>query len=226
MKRLRWEAALVGLVALAATLAAAERTPLTWDEGDAFVRAERVAAWTRAVVVGPQKLKETFCVYEAESENGADFNVSAENAGNVGEKKDGATPGTALKSTQTASSNAEETKKEAEREQGERRERPRFGEVERAALEYFSRFDGRRALFSERAIEAGWPHVVYREGHPAGYSIAIASGRAFALRFLPFLSEKTAFRLGPIVLWATALAAIFYRVGRNWGRFAAILAVV
>ncbi|MBQ9127083.1 MAG: hypothetical protein IJY15_04895, partial [Thermoguttaceae bacterium] len=179
MKRLRWEAALVGLVALAATLAATERTPLTWDEGDAFVRAERVAAWTRAVVVGPERLRETLDASRVKSE----------------------------KSTQTSPLNAEGREEGARREQGEPRERPRFGDVERAALEYFARFDGRRALFSERAIEAGWPHVVYREGHPAGYSIAIASGRAFALRFLPFLSEKAAFRLGPILLWALALAA-------------------
>ena len=204
MKKLRWEAALVGVVALAATLAATERTPLTWDEGDAFVRAERVAAWTRAVVVGPQKLTEKLDASDVKPE----------------------------KSTQISPLNADVGEKGGRREEGERRERPerperpRFGEVERAALEYFSRFDGRRALFSERAIEAGWPHVVYREGHPAGYSIAIATGRAFALRFLPFLSEKAAFRLGPIFLFALALAAVFYRVARNWGRFAAILAVV
>ncbi len=201
VKRLRWEAAWVGVVALAATLAATERTPLTWDEGDAFVRAERVAAWTRAVVVGPQRLTETLDASDVKSE----------------------------KSTQPSSLNVEEREKEGEpeqREQTERRERPRFGDVERAALEYFARFDGRRALFSERAIEAGWPHVVYREGHPAGYSIAIAAGRALALRFLPFLSEKAAFRFGPIFLFAAALAAVFYRVARNWGRFAAILAVV
>lgn len=204
MKKLRWEAALVGVVALAATLAATERTPLTWDEGDAFVRAERVAAWTRAVVVGPQKLTEKLDASDVKPE----------------------------KSTQILPLNADVGEKGGRGEEGERRERPerperpRFGEVERAALEYFSRFDGRRALFSERAIEAGWPHVVYREGHPAGYSIAIAAGRAFALRFLPFLSEKAAFRLGPIFLFALALAAVFYRVARNWGRFAAILAVV
>ena len=177
MKRLRWEAALVGFVALAATLAATERTPLTWDEGDAFVRAERVAAWTRAVVVGPQKLRETF-------------------------------------SAETGETGREE------------RDRRRFGDVERAALEYFARLDGRRSLFSEKSLEAGWPHAIYREGHPAGYSIAIAAGRAFSLRFLPFLSEKAAFRLGPIFLFALALAAVFYRVARNWGRFAAVLAVV
>ena len=177
MKRLRWEAALVGVVALVATLAATERTPLTWDEGDAFVRAERVAAWTRAVVVGPQKLRETLSANDAKSGENADF--------------------------------SEKT-----------------GDVERAALEYFARFDGRRALFSEKAIEAGWPHAIYREGHPAGYSIAIAAGRAFSWRFLPFLSEKAAFRLGPIFLFASALTAVFYRVGRNWGRGAAILAVV
>lgn len=177
MKRLRWEAALVGFVALAATLAATERTPLTWDEGDAFVRAERVAAWTRAVVVGPQKLRETL---RAET-------------GETGR---------------------------------EERDRRRFGDVERAALGYFARLDGRRSLFSEKSLEAGWPHAIYREGHPAGYSIAIASGRAFSLRFLPFLSEKAAFRFGPIALFAAALAAVFYRVARNWGRSAAFLAVV
>ena len=217
VKRLRWEAALVGVVALAATLAATERTPLTWDEGDAFVRAERVAAWTRAVVVGPQKLKEALKTNDAKSERKIDSNVSAEKT-DGGEHRDGASE----KSTQTPSVNADGGEKEA----SERRERPRFGDVERAALEYFSRFDGRRALFSEKAIEAGWPHVVYREGHPAGYSLAIASGRAFSLRFLPFLSEKAAFRSGPIFLFALALAAVFYRVGRNWGRFAAVLAVV
>lgn len=237
VKKLRWEAALVGVVALATTLAATERTPLTWDEGDAFVRAERVAAWTRAVVVGPEKLRETLKASDAKSESKADFNASDEKMGggeggrggstrDDGEKRGGATrDGAPEKSTQTPPINADDGEKEA----SERRERParsRFGEVERAALEYFARFDGRRALFSEKAIEAGWPHVVYREGHPAGYSIAIALGRAFSLRFLPFLSEKAAFRFGPIALFAAALAAVFYRVGRNWGRFAAILSVV
>ena len=46
------------------------------------------------------------------------------------------------------------------------------------------------------------------------------------MRFLPFLSEKAAFRFGPIFLFALSLAAVFYRVARNWGRFAAILTVV
>jgi len=210
VKKLRWEAALVGVVALAATLAATERTPLTWDEGDAFVRAERVAAWTRAVVVGPQKLTEKLDSSDVKPEKSTQ--ISPLNA-EVGEKGGRGEEG-------------ERPERPEQSERPERPERPRFGEVERAALEYFSRFDGRRALFSERAIEAGWPHVVYREGHPAGYSIAIASARAFALRFLPFLSEKAAFRLGPIFLFALALAAVFYRVARNWGRFAAILAVV
>lgn len=237
VKKLRWEAALVGVVALAATLAATERTPLTWDEGDAFVRAERVAAWTRAVVVGPEKLRETLKTSDAKSERKAGFNASDEkidggeggrggSTRDDGEKRGGATrDGAPEKSTQTPPINADEGEKEAS-ERRERPARPRFGEVERAALEYFARFDGRRALFSEKAIEAGWPHVVYREGHPAGYSIAIALGRAFSLRFLPFLSEKAAFRFGPIALFAAALAAVFYRVGRNWGRFAAILSVV
>ncbi|MBP3557740.1 MAG: hypothetical protein J6K20_08580 [Thermoguttaceae bacterium] len=254
MKRLRWEAALVGLVALAATLAATERTPLTWDEGDAFVRAERVAAWTRAVVVGPQKLRETFKANEGDkvdkgkSGNGAGFNGVSESAAVADDKASRATSetsgnseisetlensensknsgdlGSPKDSTQTAPLNDETCEKEA-KERREERERPLWGDVERAALEYFSRFDGRRALFSERAVEAGWSHAIYREGHPAGYSIAIAAGRAFSLRFLPFLSEKAAFRFGPICLFALALAAVFYRVGRNWGRFAAILAV-
>ena len=237
MKGLRWEAALVGLVALAATLAATERTPLTWDEGDAFVRAERVAAWTRAVVVGPQKLNEALNAKEAKSRNGADGGDSnAQTLGGASPDKNVAPGETSANSTRLAPLNAEsreagetrkaETASEAERTGGKECARRRFGDVELAALEYFARFEGRRALFSTTALEAGWPHAIYREGHPAGYSIAIASGRAFSLRFLPFLSEKAAFRFGPIALFAAALAAVFYRVARNWGRSAAFLAII
>ncbi|MBR5243343.1 MAG: hypothetical protein IKW13_03840, partial [Thermoguttaceae bacterium] len=265
MKGLRWEAALVGFVALAATLAATERTPLTWDEGDAFVRAERVAAWARAVVVGPQRLKEAFEADEVNSQTDADFNgsngqaasdsvatarvaSSGSNGSDGSDGSDGQAASDSVAAVRVASSkapsnstrlallNAEsrgasgtggaETSSEAGPTDRKKRERRRFGDVERAALDYFARFEGRRALFSAKAVEAGWPHTIYREGHPAGYSIAIASGRAFTLRFLPFLSEIAAFRFGPIALFAAALAAVFYRVARNWGRSAAVLAII
>ncbi|MBR4833541.1 MAG: hypothetical protein IKU86_04295, partial [Thermoguttaceae bacterium] len=206
-RRLRWTTALVGVVALAATLVAAERTPLTWDEGDAFVRAERVSAWFQAVAAGPSAIKETF---KSDAANGANDAVSA-NGEACAEENDATR---ALNLAQTATFNEK------------RDERRRGGDVERAALSYFALRDGRRSLFSETALAIGWPHAIYREGHPAGYSLVIAAGRAFSLRFLPFLSEKAAFRFGPIFLFAAALAAVFYRVGRYWGPLAASLAVV
>ncbi len=211
--RLRWGAALVGVVALAATLGAAERTALTWDEGDAFVRAERVSAWFRAVVEGPSALKTALKENEKDRESEESGENSNDGAnGEVSAKENDATA--PLNFAQNAP---------FEKKRGERR---RLGDVERAALSYFARCDGRRSLFSEAALAIGWPHAIYREGHPAGYSLAIAAGRAFSLRFLPFLSEKAAFRFGPICLFAAALAAVFYRVGRYWGPFAAVLAVV
>jgi len=49
-------AVLVTLAALAFASGRAERTPLVWDEGDAFVRAERVSEWLFAFWRGPTKL--------------------------------------------------------------------------------------------------------------------------------------------------------------------------
>lgn len=224
-KRLRWEAALVGVVALAAALVAAERTPLTWDEGDAFVRAERVGAWFRALVAGPSGLEKTLetgsspeldgavSVNQANSANSANSEGGGKDAelADCAKENDGRP---ALKFAQNSCFN---------KKSGTRRS---LGDVERTALEYFARCDGRSALFSQEALAVGWPHTIYREGHPAGYSLLTAAGQAFSGRFLPFLSEKTTFRFGATALFAAALAAVFYRVGRNWGNFAAILAVV
>ncbi len=67
---------------------------------------------------------------------------------------------------------------------------------------------------SREGITRGWPFTVVREGHPALYGAIIALGRSLSPWFLDPL---TRYRLGPILLFAVAMGAVVYRVGRIAG---------
>jgi len=72
---------------------------------------------------------------------------------------------------------------------------------------------------SRAAIEQDWRYTTQVEGHPALYGIVIAAGRPLADGWL---SPLGAARFGPIVLWAIAAGALFYRMGREWSLAAAM----
>jgi len=147
--------------ALVATCFLAQAEPLTWDEGDAFYRAESVACWFGAL-----------------------------------------TQNSAISKALTTSDDA----------------------YSEAVSSYLAQFEPKSRLFSRDALAVGFPHAVYREGHPAGYSLVIALGRALASPF-PFLSEKLAFRFGVLLLFSTALGAVYYRVARSYGLFWGLVVV-
>jgi len=76
--------------------------------------------------------------------------------------------------------------------------------------------------FSQRAIAQDWVYATQREGHPALYGIVIASGKAVSEGWLPPLQAN---RFGPIVLFAVAAGAMFYRMARQFSLVAAVGAV-
>ena len=78
--------------------------------------------------------------------------------------------------------------------------------------------------WSESTLRTYFPNTVTREGHPAGYVLLIAAGKSIAGLF-PLISEKVAYRFGPILLFACALAAVFYRVEKRFSRRAAFFVV-
>ncbi len=57
-----------------------------------------------------------------------------------------------------------------------------------------------------------WEFTTEREGHPAGYGIVIAAGWRLADAWLPPL---TAARFGPMLLFACAAGALFYRLAKD-----------
>lgn len=156
------------LATLLFLLWSAERLPLTWDEGDAFTRAERVAEWFNALRLGPEYLRTT------------DFVTKAP--------------------------------------EGQRRELRR----------YFATLASRRALFAPDALEVGFQHAIYREGHPSGYTLTIASGNALARAFgvAAFFSEKTALRFGGILLFTIAVFAVYWRTADVFGRLLGVAAAL
>ncbi len=83
--------------------------------------------------------------------------------------------------------------------------------------------DGSEHPLSREAIEAGWPYTTQVEGHPACYGIVIAAGEAVARWFLPPL---TAWRFGPMVLFALAAGVLFYRMSRLYGQGAGWVSVL
>ena len=77
-------------------------------------------------------------------------------------------------------------------------------------------------IFSRDCIRFYWRYTVTFEGHPAFYGIVIAAGRAVApSAFLPWHQA----RVGPILLFALALAAVYWRVRALRGRFTALATV-
>ncbi len=69
---------------------------------------------------------------------------------------------------------------------------------------------------------ADWPFTVCNEGHPAGYGMTIALGKRIAP---PFLSPKTSWRFGPMLLMAIALGAAHYRLARRYDGTTGLFAV-
>ena len=82
----------------------------------------------------------------------------------------------------------------------------------------------RPALLSQEAIAASWHSTTVIEGHPGGYLAVIALGRTLA-DFVPHLPEKTAWRLGPILLMSIALGVTFSTIRRHFDAIAALFAV-
>ncbi len=72
--------------------------------------------------------------------------------------------------------------------------------------------------FSAEGIRQGWPYTTRVEGHPAFYGLLIAVGHAVAPSGFDPL---TAYRLGPIGLFAIAVGAVFYRMARRFSWTAA-----
>ncbi len=75
---------------------------------------------------------------------------------------------------------------------------------------------------SREAIREHWIFTTQIEGHPAGYGIVIAAGHAATKSFLP---PKTAYRFGPMFLFAVAAAAVFWRMEKTIGTQPAVAAV-
>ena len=92
--------------------------------------------------------------------------------------------------------------------------------------DYFAGLNSRKELLKEPALKLGVPHAVYREGHPAGYSIALALGRRLSAPLRGLVSEKQGFRLVGVCLFALALAALYARTGSAFGRPAALCAAL
>ncbi len=65
---------------------------------------------------------------------------------------------------------------------------------------------------SRESIREHWIFTTQIEGHPAGYGIVIAAGHAATKSFLP---PKTAYRFGPMFLFAAAAAAVFWRIEKT-----------
>lgn len=73
--------------------------------------------------------------------------------------------------------------------------------------------------FSAAEIARHWHYTVEIEGHPALYGIVIACGQQLAGGRVPPL---TAARLGPMILFSIAVAAMFYRLSRQYSFIAAL----
>ena len=86
--------------------------------------------------------------------------------------------------------------------------------------------------FSQEGIAASWKSTTVVEGHPGGYLVVLALGRTLAdvandltPGFLPKLSPKTAWRLGPILLMSLALGVLFSAVRKHFDTPAALFSV-
>jgi hypothetical protein len=68
-------------------------------------------------------------------------------------------------------------------------------------------------FFEAIRAEANWPYTTQREGHPPLSGILVALGSRLSARWFEPL---TAARLGPIVVFALAVGAVFYRLQREY----------
>ncbi len=82
--------------------------------------------------------------------------------------------------------------------------------------------EGNAILRAERIAHGEWLYTTEVEGHPAFYGIVILAGHCLGAGWLPPL---TAWRLGPILLFAVAAGAVAYRMAREWSPTAAVAAV-
>ncbi len=160
---IRAEAILLSVLIFVATSFSASRLSLTWDEGDAFLRAASVANWFEAFIVGPRDV--------------------------------------AVKPALSGS---------------------RSEQYENYLRSYFSSFPSRSRLISDEALRIGFPHAICREGHPAGYSIALALGERGTSFCRGIVSEKLGFRIVGILLFSLALGLVYSRVALPFGRLAGI----
>ena len=78
----------------------------------------------------------------------------------------------------------------------------------------------RLQAFSTSTITQHWWYIDQLEGHPSWSGLCIALTKAL---FGGFLNPLTAARLGPITLFATACAAVSFRVTLEYGTAAAIV---
>ena len=72
------------------------------------------------------------------------------------------------------------------------------------------------------AIDEDWQYTTQIEGHPAFYGIVIAIGRGLSAAFL---SPLDSWRLGPMLLFALAAGAMFWRIAREYSPAAGLAAV-
>ncbi len=78
------------------------------------------------------------------------------------------------------------------------------------------------AILRAEKIPQDWQYTTQREGHPAFYGILIAVGQGISSGWL---SPLSAARLGPMMLFALAAGAMFYRMWREYSAAAAVGAV-
>ena len=90
---------------------------------------------------------------------------------------------------------------------------------------HFSGDNAEASPFSQEAIAKSWRNTTVSEGHPGGYLAVIALGRSLA-DCVPQLSQKTAWRLGPILLMSLALGVMFSAIRRHFGTVAALFSVI
>ncbi len=82
-----------------------------------------------------------------------------------------------------------------------------------ARLAELSGVDRRPPFFEAVRAEANWPYTTQREGHPPLSGILIALGTWLSPGWF---GPLTAARFGPIVLFALAVGAMFYRLQREY----------
>ncbi|MFZ5829760.1 MAG: ArnT family glycosyltransferase [Planctomycetota bacterium] len=68
------------------------------------------------------------------------------------------------------------------------------------------------AILRAQQIPGSWPYTTVREGHPALPGVMLAAGHVLAGRWFEPL---TAWRLGPMLLFAVAAGAMYYRLARD-----------